>query len=352
MKNLFYGIACLVIGLVLTGVGFNELTSHDVTCGDRVMHQGDSCEHISRRGHPSTNDYGGEKSAGKRAGVVLLVVGPLMALGGVFFLQDAVRARRRAAARVPAPMPGPLPWGNAPALLPGDAPPQQARGPTDAAFTHPIELPCVLDADVVMKRMIPMLVVLAVVIWLVVAVAVGMMVPDVAAVSAGTATVVAATIVIGSYVYKRNRLRRVYGQMQRLIVHPGGLRRFDPWVVIDIPWTGIARVEWRNSSLPPAGRARIMIPAAAVAVAATRQAHTVMAFGIVGQGSIAPLPGASRRMLQFQDQLYGSDLDGGHPHHSRNCLIFPGEFEKHWTTGVVGAWLRHYRPDLALPADS
>lgn len=34
-------------------------------------------------------------------------------------------------------------------------------------------------------------------------------------------------------------------------------------------------------------------------------------------------------------------------------VIFPHEFDPQWTTGPIGEWLRHHRPDLALPeADS
>ena len=36
------------------------------------------------------------------------------------------------------------------------------------------------------------------------------------------------------------------------------------------------------------------------------------------------------------------------PHDLR---IYPHEFDKGWTTGTIGRWLAHYRPDLALPLD-
>ncbi|GAS90001.1 hypothetical protein [Mycolicibacterium brisbanense] len=31
--------------------------------------------------------------------------------------------------------------------------------------------------------------------------------------------------------------------------------------------------------------------------------------------------------------------------------IYPYEFDEQWTTGPIGRWLTHYRPDLDLPAD-
>jgi len=27
-------------------------------------------------------------------------------------------------------------------------------------------------------------------------------------------------------------------------------------------------------------------------------------------------------------------------------VVFPGCFEEHWQTGVIGSWLAYYRPDL------
>jgi hypothetical protein len=36
----------------------------------------------------------------------------------------------------------------------------------------------------------------------------------------------------------------------------------------------------------------------------------------------------------------------------RRGIIFPHEFEEQWTTGLIGDWLRHYRPDLELPEPS
>ena len=58
---------------------------------------------------------------------------------------------------------------------------------------------------------------------------------------------------------------------------------------------------------------------------------------------------SSRKRLKVHDRLSGSNLRRGEPHTSPNCLIFPAEFEQNWQRGTVGAWLRHYRPDLQIP---
>ena len=120
------------------------------------------------------------------------------------------------------------------------------------------------------------------------------------------------------------------------------MRRTDGTVVIDMPWRGLTRFEYRNSALPPARRAFISPtnPGRAPAAMALKKAHTVMGWGIVGQGTVAPLPGANVAQLRVHDRLGGSDLVGGRAHRSPQCLIFPGEFEANWQQGTVGAWLR------------
>jgi hypothetical protein len=220
-----------------------------------------------------------------------------------------------------------------------------------ADFSQPVELSCVRDPDKMMARTIPTLAVLAFAIWLLTALPLGLMFPHTGAISLIGGIVAAAAVCTVVYVRKRADLRHTYGQLQRLVVHPAGLRRFDDSIVIDMPWTAIRGFQYRNSGLPPARNAIMSAgnPMAPAAAAALRRAHTVMAWGIVGHGTVAPLPGASKRTLKVHDRLGNSNLRGGQPHSSPNCLVFPEEFEENWSTGVVGAWLRHYRPDLSLP---
>ncbi|MEZ0363586.1 hypothetical protein ACAG26_07750 [Mycobacterium sp. pUA109] len=218
--------------------------------------------------------------------------------------------------------------------------------PTD--FSQPIELRCNRDADATMLRAPPLIIFQALFVWLVVAVVVGLMFPNTPAVWAGAATVISVASVVRVWARKRNELRRTYGQLQRLELTPNGLRRYDEAVVIDMPWSQLLRFEYRNSALP-AGRLLAWNPMAGAYNTATRHSHTVMAWGIIGHGTVSPLPTASQRKLKIHDRLYGSQLQHGQPHNSDRCLIFPAEFEENWTGGVIGAWLCHYRPDLALP---
>jgi hypothetical protein len=238
----------------------------------------------------------------------------------------------------------------------GLGPEHQDLGGSDVThpgdFTDPIELRCAINADTTVTRLIPVLLVQAFAIFLLAALPLGLMFPHQGAISLVGGVAVAAAFCVPKYFRKRDELRRTYGAVQRLILHPGGLRKYDETIVIEMPWTQIDRFEYRNSSLPPTRRPVIsgnpMVPAAS---AALRGAHTVMGWGIVGRGTVTPVPGASPAKLKVHDQLNGpgSNLRDGQPVSSPNCLIFPAEFEPHWTGGVIGAWLRHYRPDLALP---
>lgn len=222
---------------------------------------------------------------------------------------------------------------------------------THPGFTQPVELRCVLDAGKAMRRMIPMLLVMGFAVWLLAALPLGLMFPR-SGVPAYAGGITIALLVVGMmYLKKRRELEHTYGHVQKLVLHPGGMRRYDDSIITDMAWNGVVGFDHRNSALP-ARRTRMsagnaMAPAANAALS---HAHTLVAWGIVGHGTVRPQPGASPKKLRVHDSLApGSNLTGGMPHSSPQCLIFPGEFEREWTTGVIGAWLRHYRPDLALP---
>lgn len=353
MRGRGLGVVALVFGIGFIAGGLILLADNNVKCNGRIMHADSTCQHVSRRGVAWTNDYAQEKSGGPTAGIILAAVGAVLLLGGAGLVYDS-RTRRpgvtsgAGTANLIPPVPGHVP-----------TPPYPPSGTRIVAeppsplvsdgFTQPVELRCVLNADDVVRSTVPQLVVQAFAVWLLAALALGLAAPDVTIVWLGGSIAVSAASVAWVYTRKRDRLRNTYGHLQKLILHPGGLRRFDASVVIDIPWTGITRFEWRNSSLPPGARVRTVSMMAGAANAASDSAHTRMGWGIVGQGTVTPLPGASKRLLQLQDSLYHSQLAQGFPHPSPNCLIFPAEFETDWTSGTVGSWLRHYRPDLALP---
>ena len=348
MKNLLLAIGCVVGGFFLFLTGVSQLSDPPaVKCGDTVMHQSDHCNRVGRHGTAYTNDYAAEKKINRNVTISSLVFGPLLVIGGSVWAFAEIKRRRNVRPRIAAPDPELLPQGDAVRLAATDHGAGAMPGnPYD--FARPTELACVLDADAVTKRLWFLFAMIGALAWLVSAVALGLMFPKTTPVWLGGSIVIAVAIPVASYLAKRNQLRRHYGQLQRLILHPGGLRRFDPYVVIDIPWTGISGLSWRNSALPSPSRVHTASALAGAANAAIEKSQTVMAAGIRGDGTIAPLPGASRRMLKIQDRLFGSEMARGYPHSGPDCVIFPAEFEKDWAAGVVGAWLRHYRPDLDL----
>ena len=114
---------------------------------------------------------------------------------------------------------------------------------------------------------------------------------------------------------------------------------------------GILRLEERNSALSTRKAGVIAGPAGMVANAGIAASQRKIAVGIVGHAVITPLPDARRAELRAHDRLNGglSNLAGGQPFSSDSGLVFPAEFEENWSQGTIGAWLRHYRPDLGLP---
>lgn len=118
-----------------------------------------------------------------------------------------------------------------------------------------------------------------------------------------------------------------------------------------MPWASILRLEERNSALSTRKAGAIAGPAGMVANAGIAASQRKIAVGIVGHAVITPLPDARRAELRAHDRLNGglSNLAGGQPFSSDSGLVFPAEFEENWSQGTIGAWLRHYRPDLGLP---
>ncbi|WP_157896304.1 hypothetical protein [Mycobacteroides chelonae] len=215
-------------------------------------------------------------------------------------------------------------------------------------FDQPLELRCVLDPAQVLKRGIPMLVVAGIVSWLVVAVTLGLMFPKVGAISFIGGLIAAAGVPYTIYASKRAKLAAQYGEHQRLILSPYGLQRVDNATVVDIRWNNIDRVETHNSALPSGAMRFIGGPLNAMANSAAAGASTAFAAGIIGKGTVTPLPGAPHAILKAHDRVSDSNLRGGQPLHAAQAVIFPSEFENDWTRSTIGAWLRHYRPDVTV----
>ncbi|WP_305094367.1 hypothetical protein [Prescottella sp. R16] len=216
-----------------------------------------------------------------------------------------------------------------------------------AAAGGSVELRCILRADQPNPRSLPQLVVFACAIGLLVMLVVGLIYPRSPEIywPATVAVAVGATAVL--HLRNTRRLRARY-DAKRLVLSPTGLTRIDAATIVEIPWnglTGVCDAPVNVVADPPwwmSSRARTIGNAATAAL----RAETAVV--LTGRGVVRPVPGASRRILAAQDQALGSRLQAGEPFHTPAATINAAEFEEHWRTGTIGAWVHRYRPDLRL----
>ena len=151
-----------------------------------------------------------------------------------------------------------------------DLPPNPSGTPTPAGsgrgdFTTPVELRCVMTPTGELKRAIPLTIVTFLFAGFVALVVIGIALNPPAPVAFGGAVVVGAIVAGFAYLRTWSRLRRVYGEQQRLLLTPQGLRRTDGTLLIDMPWASILRLEERNSALSTRKAGVIAGPAGMVA---------------------------------------------------------------------------------------
>lgn len=94
MRSIVYGVLGIIIGIGLFVGGVASSGGGDVTCGNRTMSPGDTCTTI-RNGHATNRSYDEQKSKHGRENVIMMIVGPLVAIGGVVFIAGASTGRRR-----------------------------------------------------------------------------------------------------------------------------------------------------------------------------------------------------------------------------------------------------------------
>jgi hypothetical protein len=97
VKNWLYGVLGLVLGIGLFVGGLASMPGDTVKCGERVMSPGDTCTTI-RKGRATDRSYDEQKSKDGREAVIMMIIGPLLAIGcGVLFLGPALARRRKGA---------------------------------------------------------------------------------------------------------------------------------------------------------------------------------------------------------------------------------------------------------------
>ncbi|MFL0243589.1 hypothetical protein [Mycobacterium sp. SMC-17] len=215
-------------------------------------------------------------------------------------------------------------------------------------FESPVELGSIQQADRTLARFLPVLAMMAVGVLLLSLLILGLLMPHSPAVYYPVSVLAAVAIPALMYRQKRRQLTTEYRRHKRLTLSPAGLRRADGTTIVDIPWQGINRIQHEPVSFAAKAKGPIVLPVTGIANAAKAIAHSVTALGILGDGTVAPAPGASPRVLKMHDDRNGSRLVAGEVARTANALIFPSEFEHDWIDGTIGAWLRHYRPDITL----
>jgi hypothetical protein len=132
VKNSVYGVLGIVVGIGLFLIGIATMPGDTVKCGGRVMSQGDTCTTI-RKGRATNRSFDEQKSKDSRESVIMMIVGPVLAVGcGVVFLGPAVKRRRQVAYGA---HPGPGAPGAPPGYPPG--PPGYSPGPPVQPGAYP-----------------------------------------------------------------------------------------------------------------------------------------------------------------------------------------------------------------------
>jgi len=149
-------------------------------------------------------------------------------------------------------------------------------------------------------------------------------------------------VALTAFILRRKRavLRRRFAE-QTLELSPSGLVRADDCAYVEMAWSGLVRVAQQDSAIPLAG----LTPGGRAYAGALNAARADVSLALVGNATVTPAPGAPRGLLMAMDRATGSRLARGQQHVGLS-YIFPAEYEENWTDGVIGAWVRHYRPDV------
>ena len=135
-KSLIYSLLCMLFGVILL-VGGAATWKNPAQCGGQTMQQGDTCE-VTQDGSTSDNNVSQQESSNHREAIIMFVLGPLLVLGGGFWLASEIRIRQRRGAPAKGGMAiagaGPFPG-------PGQYPQQQAYNPAQAMGQSPYAAP-------------------------------------------------------------------------------------------------------------------------------------------------------------------------------------------------------------------
>lgn len=126
-----------------------------------------------------------------------------------------------------------------------------------------------------------------------------------------------------------------------------GLRRTDGETVTYAKWADVTRLTNQNTTLAmkpgTAGSAN-------AAASAAMNSAKVVRLSIMARGFAHRVP--TKNPLRILLVAHRHGLFSSKPKQMDTLIFVPSQFENNWVEGTIGAYLRRYRPDIALPARS
>lgn len=124
-KSLIYSVLCVLFGAGLF-IGGVATWKSPADCGGQTMQQGDTCE-VTQDGTTTDNGLSQQESANHTEAITMFVLGPLMIIGGGFWLSSEIRIRKRRGAGMNGTNGAMAFAGVGPFPGPGQFPPQQQQ---------------------------------------------------------------------------------------------------------------------------------------------------------------------------------------------------------------------------------
>ncbi|SPT50772.1 hypothetical protein [Actinomadura madurae] len=138
MRSIVYGVLGIVIGIGLFVGGVASSGDRDVKCGSRTMSPGDTCTTI-RDGRATNRSYDVQKSKNGRENVIMMIVGPIVAIGGVVFIAGASTGPRHRATPHGTGPGQPAAYPPAPAYPPAQPAAQPVYPPAQPGYPPPAQ---------------------------------------------------------------------------------------------------------------------------------------------------------------------------------------------------------------------
>lgn len=189
---------------------------------------------------------------------------------------------------------------------------------TSTNFTAPVELHSIVSTAERVRRALPLVVITFVAVFVGMAVVADYLIHNLV-IGCVAGAVLGVVLCLMFFRGLRTDTRQ---QSQRLTLTPKGLTGTDGVLTTTIRWDDVRTVT------TPKGASRV---------------------GIIGDATLRADPHGDPQLLdRYAEQTVDpAAFRRGRPVQDSGGALFPGDFEADWRHGTIGAWLHHYRPDLA-----